>query len=326
MTVAQNGPLKLALLGCGEDAKSCYAPAMARYASEHPDRLQLTAVCDSDAERAEQFRQEFGFAAASPDVEAMFRDHRPAACACVLAADESAVQVQQLLAQKTPCLLAAPLGKSPDDVLEMSDAARESGATHMLAMTRRFNPYLTRAVRWARQLGDIRSVTATVGTDGPIEKPFMGDTVIHSVDVICHVLGRVEGHAIAPAADQQAGSPREHSISLKFPEDLDGRLCLHPGADGREETYELTGEGFRAVVALEGHEAPSLLCWRGDKLEVKIVGPPAETPVDDGTYNVLCRFVECLGDGRDASPTIEDVLPALDCTFHIAEEMQDTQA
>jgi len=315
MAPAKSGQLKLALIGCGSRGLGVYAPALERYANEHPDQVELTAACDTDAERAEQASREFGFAAPVDDVAAMIRDHKPEACLCVLPAFDTMMTGSQLLAQNMPCLLELPLGDSVDEMIEMSEAAREMNTPNMVALNRRFNPYLLRAERWARQLGSVESVTCSLATPTEPDAPYFAGTIVHAIDVIAHVLGRLASHTLS---DEGPAT----TITLPFDSGGAGTIVIRPNAPARAEVYEIAGHGFRAVATVEDAAGPALRCWRGDVPEVDIAGqanqPEAAT---DGTYDLLAEFIGCLTHGKTPSPTIDDAMPAADLACQTAAEL-----
>ena len=69
--------IRLALIGAGSHCRGNHAPAMAQYAREHPDRLELVAVCDLQREKAEAFAETFGFRAVYTDHLEMIESTHP---------------------------------------------------------------------------------------------------------------------------------------------------------------------------------------------------------------------------------------------------------
>src|SRR5215212_10197805 len=56
------GPvIRIALAGCGEHSRTSHATPLARYASQHPDEIELVAACDLSADKATEFCRSFGF-------------------------------------------------------------------------------------------------------------------------------------------------------------------------------------------------------------------------------------------------------------------------
>jgi len=308
--------LKLALIGCGARGLGVYAPALEQYATEHPDLVELTAACDTDGERADEAHRRFGFIAAADDVAAMVRDHCPAACICVLPAFDTMIQGSHLLAQNMPCLLELPLGESVDEMMEMSEAAGEANTPNMTALNRRFNPYLARASRWARQLGTIESITCSLTTPDDPSPAFFATTVVHAVDLLGHLLGRLGAFTVG----EQSGAT---TITLPFDNGVTGTVAILPNAPEWGETYELVGPGFCAVATVLGAEGPSLRCWRGQLLEVDISGQTNQPEAAaDGTYDLIAEFIGCLTAGGKLRPTIDDTMPAADLTFQIAADVR----
>ena len=61
---------------------------LARYASEHPGEIELAAACDLNLERAESFRQKFGFAGAYESMNRMLDEEEIDGCVCVVPVDK----------------------------------------------------------------------------------------------------------------------------------------------------------------------------------------------------------------------------------------------
>ncbi len=312
--MATSKQLKLALIGCGRYGLGAYAPAMARYAGEHPEQVELTAACDTGADRAQQACDQFGFAAACEDVAAMIRDHSPTACVLALPGDETLMQGSQLLVQSMPCLFETPLGDSLDEVMEMSDAAGEMNTPHMVALNRRVNPYLIRGIQWARQLGAIDAVTCTLTGPADHNAAYFGGTVAHAVDAIGTIMGRLDSFTLT-------ADPGGIAIELHRADGAAGKIVLTRGGDRQSEAYEITGVGFGALATVEADDGPSLHCWRGDVQEVNIAGA-ANQPAGaaDGTYDVLTAFIANLYAGAPLAPTIDDATAAMDLAYQIAAE------
>jgi predicted dehydrogenase len=316
--MAKDRPLRLALLGSGEQAASVLAPALYRLAQAHGDKLELARVCAAEADLTARLCKEFGFQAACEDAAAVVREKSVDACICATAAELAAVEIPQLLAAKMPCLLTVPLGEDLSDVLAMSEAVRQHNTPHAVALPRRFNPYLTRGLKWARQLGEIRSIRATLATQGELDRPFFWNAAVHAMDVAAFVHGRVEKHSIQ--SDEKADD--RHSVSLHFATQTTGQLELRGHAEVDVETYEFQGEGFLCVVALRG-PAPSLVCWRGPRVEVKI--PASQSPADaehDGAAATILDFIENIRAGTKPGAALDDVLPILDVALQLSDSLQ----
>src|SRR5262245_23961028 len=107
--------LRLALIGCGSHSESAHGKPLAHYAARHPGDVALAAACDLDRGRAVRFCQEFGFARAYDDIEAMLQTENPDAVVSVLPI-EKIVEVGSLLLRRgIPCVLEKPPGRSVEE-------------------------------------------------------------------------------------------------------------------------------------------------------------------------------------------------------------------
>jgi predicted dehydrogenase len=311
-------PIKVLLAGCDPEVQLRVAPALAKLAKGRPETVALAAVFGAQAGHANSAAETFGFAAHGTELEELFHSVAPGAVVCALPAEEAGAAVSAVLHRKAPTLLVPPLGKSLDDILIMSEAARQSSARHMVAMSRRFSPYLCRAVQWARQLGDIKSVRAHLATPGEIDARFVWTSAVHAIDAMGHILGRIDGFELSRPQDTSAAA----SVSLRFANQTQGQLELTGRADHAEESYEIVGAGYQAVVVLQSLSGPSMQCWRGPKIEVRIQAPADEPAIEhDGLFEALSAFIDAVVSEAALSPSLEDVMPAFDLAQRIAGKL-----
>ncbi len=298
--------LKLALVGCGRRGMGVYGPALARYAAEHSAQIALAAAVDTDVTRAQEACGRFGFAAAGEDLAATIRDDAPDVCLLALPPAETMMQGAQLLAQAMRCTLELPLGESLDEMMELSEAAAETQTPHAVMLNRRFNPLLTRADRWARQIGPVRSIACELEAAGVVD---ITGTVARAIDGLTQLAGRPGGHTLAADGDS-------HVVTLPLGDAVTGTIRVRGGAPAPLERYTLSGQGFRAIATLEGPDGPSLRCSRGNYREVDIAGDVA-----DGTAEALAVVLAAFAAGKPAAPTIDDAMPAADLAWQIAAEL-----
>ena len=134
-------PFKIAVIGCGAIAFSHHGPAYQKYAAENPD-TELTACCDLEEDRAQRFREQFGFQYACRDWQRMLDETRPdAVCLNVLPA-QTASLTNQILRLGIPILLEKPPGMNRAEVDNMIRCAQETGTPNQVAFNRRYMPLL----------------------------------------------------------------------------------------------------------------------------------------------------------------------------------------
>lgn len=127
---------KVAIISCGMIASSAHIPAYKAY----PDRYEIVAVCDVNAELAEKTAKEHGIAHYYTDAEEMLRAHKP---------DVVSVCVPNMLHKKFTMLALSygahvlcekPLAFTYADAKEMFDYAAAQGKRLMACQSLRFLP------------------------------------------------------------------------------------------------------------------------------------------------------------------------------------------
>lgn len=295
--------IRVAIIGCGYIAVACHGPACVRYAASHPG-VELVACCDVDGERAERFRQEFGFARAYTDYLEMMRAERPGAvCLCVpppLAA-EMGVRVLEmgvpLLAEKPPAMSAAEMDR-------LIEAARTTGTIHQVAFNRRFAPLLMR-LRDLLQEHTVRHVDHSFTRVGRSRGDF-ATTAIHAVDSLRYLLGcdfesARFGYHEYPALGEGVV---DYIIDCTFSSGATGHLTVSPLAGTDAERIAVYAAEHTFVASLNwGVDAPGRLQhWHEGRpvLDLNAVQHcgSAEDLVVSGFYGEDEAFFDAVQAGR----------------------------
>ena len=315
--------LRIGLIGCGRHSETEHALPLKRYASKNPGEIVLAAACDLDQDRMQRFCHEFGFSRGYTDMNEMLATEKLDGCVCVMPVTKIAETGAVLLQRGIPCVLEKPPGTSREEVHRLADIASSSGTPHMVSVNRRFNPLLKRAVAWAREMGTMRYVSASMTRSMRTEEDFIWGTGIHAVDALRHIAGEVRDYEVRINRDGDK-SPKWHEISFTFSSGCHGHLDILPTSGLGQEVYELIGDEFTARVSMPFYMETSLRCWRQGKLVLEEGVPQDESPdVTSGAYGEVVEFVGALKQGVSPHPTIQDVLPSTDICFEIASRVQD---
>lgn len=316
--------IRLALVGCGIHSECAHAVPLARFASEHPDELELAAACDLDAAKAAGFQKTYGFKKSYTDMQAMLAAERPDGVVCVVPVHLVGRVNAELLRAKVPCTVEKPPGASRDEVRALTCVARETGTPHMVSANRRLTPLLVKAAEWAREQGPLHYVRATMVRHARREEDFIWGTAFHAVDALRFIAGEVTETRLA-ISDNPGLSARWYDVAFQFKSGCRGRLEVLVTAGMAEESYDLFGEGFRARLVApvrQGMFQPGtrLECWRENKLVLSETAGPELTPdVIGGSYGEVAEFVAALREKRMPRPTLDDVLPSAEICFDLAE-------
>lgn len=311
--------LQIALIGAGNHCRSHHAPALAKYAADHPGQLELAAVCDLQREKAEAFREAFGFKAAYTDYEQMIEAERPEGCVCVIPIPHIASVAMDLLRRGMPTTVEKPMGATLDEVRELLAVARETGTPNMVSVNRRFEPLTRRGVEWARIQGPLRYVRASILRHQRTEANFISGTAIHCIDALRDIAGEITDYQVR----MHLGAPPWFSIGFRFESGALGTLDVLPTDGSAEERYELFGEGYRVDARVGPSAQPRLRCWRAGNV-VADVRPPVDEPefVRVGAYGETQEFIQALSEGRPPWPSIEEVFPSVEIAYTIDPSKQ----
>lgn len=318
--------IRLGLIGCGEHAESGHATPLARYKSLHPADIELTAACDLNLDRAQFFCRRYGFMHAYRDLNDMLERQTLDGCIAVVPVERISDLGIKLLQRELPCVIEKPLGASLAEGKALLDAARATSALNMVSVNRRFMPFLSRALEWTRTAGPLRYLRCTMTRNARGESEFLWATAVHAVDAMRHIAGDVAQASIRVLGSPTA-IPKWYAIDLHFRNGVSGRLDILPTAGTVEETYELFGEGFRAVVTSPFGPDRGLRCFRDNRLELaESVSDQMPEDVLNGCFNEAAEFISAVAHKRPPHPTIEEVFPSVELCFEMAQTLDTVRS
>lgn len=312
--------ISLGLIGCGEHSESGHAIPLVRYKNEHPDALELSAVCDIRLDRAEFFREKYGFLKTYARLDQMLTEEKLDACVAVVPVEAIPQVGTQLLNAHIPCVLEKPLGGSLEDVAELLDAARLTLTPNMVSVNRRFMPLLNRAIMWARDNGNLRYVRCTFTRDRRAEPEFLWGTAVHAVDALRHIAGNIEGATIH-TLKQVENTAEWHAIDIDFRNGISGRIDVLPTAGVVDETYELFGDGYRVLVTCPFGPQRGIRCFRENRLVVEESAEGMPEDVLNGCYDETSTFISALTSKQPLHPSVEEVFPSVELCWSLAKQV-----
>ena len=317
--------IRLAIAGCGEHSRTSHATPLARYATAHPNEIELAAACDLNLDRAVEFCRSFGFIRPYQDLDQMLDVEQLDACVSVMPMEKIVEVATKLLERRLPCVIEKPLGTSLTESEKLGQVARDTQTPHMVSVNRRFMPYLNQASSWMRDRGPLRYVRASQVRHQRDEADFIWSTAIHAFDALRYIVGEVDSFDVAlqqPGDEQTAW----YVIALRFESGTIGQLEVLPTAGMVEESYELFAEGCRARVTAGSGPQRSLQCWENGEL-VLASQATEEQPEDlrNGSYQEVEEFVHALQTGARPQPCIDDILPSARISFAIADLVRGSQ-
>jgi predicted dehydrogenase len=313
--------IRLGLIGCGEHSELGHAIPLARYASTHPEAIALAAACDLRPERAELFCQKYGFARSYQNAVDMLANEHLGVCIAVTPVQHISEIGIKLLQANMPCVVEKPLGATLAEIRRLLEAAKATGTTNMVSVNRRFMPLLNRGTEWAKAAGPLRYVHCAMLRHARSEPDFLRFTAIHALDTMRFIGGEVRASEIRTLTP---ATPHWYAIDLQFENGVQGRIDVLPTAGMVEETYELVGDGFRAVITSPFGPQRSSRCYQENRLVLEeIAGSETPEDVTQGFYGEAIQLIHALNHGKRPKPSIEDFFPSVELCFQLADRAEE---
>lgn len=178
--------LKIAVIGCGWVSTVSHGPVYQRYAAAHPD-VELSACCDLDLARAEQFAAQFGFSRVYSDYRQMLEAEHPTV-ACLNVPERFTSEMGcEIMRMGYPLLAEKPPGLSVVEIDRLIDVSGATGILHQVAFNRRHTPLL---VELKRQLAGhaIHHIDHQFYRVGRTKYDFSA-TAVHAIDSLRFLAG-----------------------------------------------------------------------------------------------------------------------------------------
>jgi predicted dehydrogenase len=315
--------IRVGLIGCGEHAEAGHAVPLARYKADRPDDLELTAVCDFRRERAEDFCKRFGFLKPFTELDEFLNTQQLDLCIAVVPVEAIASVGIRLAKHGAPCVIEKPLGSSLSEITALRDAFRSTGTPNMVSVNRRFMPLLNRAIEWTRSAGDLRYLRATMSRHARTEPEFLWGTAVHAVDALRYIAGEIKKDEVR-SLRRERQTVTWYGIDLEFENGISGRIDVLPTAGVLEETYELSGDGFRAVVTSPFGPERGLRCYRENRLVLHQTDRDMTEDVVFGFYEESAAVIQNLLHVQPLKPGIEDVYPSVELCLKMAAQIEST--
>ncbi len=301
--------VKIALLGAGNHSRRNHLPALALYAQEHPDAVDLVALCDRRGEVAREAAREYGFARAYTDLGQMLEREQPAGCIAVTPIDQTLSITRQIIEAGVPLLMEKPPGANLDQARQIVELVAQHDVRVMVSVNRRFDLALQEALR---HRGDrpLQYLRATMARNRRVESDFIHGTAIHLVDAMRHIAGEV-GHYQGRV--QTVDGVRWYVGRLAFVGGVEGTLEVLPTAGYQAEEYVLSGADYTIAARVAELDTGAVRVWeRGELVVDEPVAPLQPEFVRCGAYGETAEFMAALQEGRPPQPGPADVLPSVE--------------
>lgn len=182
--------IKIASIGAGQHATLTHGPALRAIADLSPD-LELSAICDIDKKRAEEYAARFGYLRVYDNYREMLECEKISGVTLVVPPRLTASVGSEILSRRIPLLLEKPPGCNMGELAQLT-AAYELGETpHLIAYNRRYMPLIRQALtHWKCTMGNerISHLRCDFYRYNRYDRDF-STTAIHGIDLTEYLLG-----------------------------------------------------------------------------------------------------------------------------------------
>jgi myo-inositol 2-dehydrogenase / D-chiro-inositol 1-dehydrogenase len=241
--------MRVGVLGAGRHSVATHGPALKILHGRAPGEIDLAAVCDLDARRAENYAEKFGFRRVYSDVDQMLEEERLDALFAITPLPLTEVIAASLLPHGIPLLIEKPPGTNSAATRRLLDIARASNTAHMVSFNRRFNPAVREAQAWLAEAPEERRPHSLLGRmvrHARLESDFAVGTGIHLIDALLSFTG-----APTRISSQRISTGNGGSFffsALVECEAMAAQVAISPSAGVREETIEIHGAGYTLKI------------------------------------------------------------------------------
>jgi UDP-N-acetylglucosamine 3-dehydrogenase len=306
--------LKVGVIGCGSIAKYRHLPEY-----KLNKNVEIVAVCDIVAERAEKIAEEYGAKAFSDYKEVLKLEDIDAISVCLPNYLHAPVSIDALNAGKH-VICEKPMATSKEEAEAMINAAKRNDKKLMIAHNQRFvaSHQKAKEIIESGKLGKIYSFKTTFGHPGPEgwsvdgagswffnkEKAFigaMGDLGVHKADLMRYLLGEFTevGAFIETNAKQNTDVDDNAVCILRTESGIIGTLAASwaymSGGDNSTIIYGEKGtlrlEADPEYSLIEEYRDGSVVYHKLDKIQTNEEG-------GQSTSHVIKHFVDCIVENR----------------------------
>lgn len=330
---------RIAVIGCGSIAKFRHLPEY-----HMNPKVEIVAVCDIVADRAEASAKEYG-ALAFTDYQVLLEQIKPDVVSVCLPNYLHAPVSIAALEAGAHVLCEKPMATSYEEGQAMIAAAKVNNRKLMIAHNQRFVASHQKAKELiaAGEIGKIYSFRTTFGHGGPEawsidgedswffrkDEAFigaMGDLGVHKADVIRYILGEefTEVSAMVETNAKEGATVDDNAVCiLKSESGVIGSLTASWAYNAYEDNSTVI-YGEKAVLRLEDDPKYSLIANYTDGRTVNYELGKIQSNEEGGQTNshVVDHFIDAIATNREPLITGEEGLRSLNIIIGALESSQ----
>jgi predicted dehydrogenase len=314
---------RMAVVGAGIFAEANIYPSLSTHFFDDVDRV---AVCDLKEDRAKRLAGKYGWPRTYTDFREMLKQEKPDGVIVVVGARAHPIVAPQVLDMGFPVFLEKPSAVDVAGTLRIVDAAERNHLPVQVGHQKRYGLAYNRAraiVQDRAQFGSIVQIEAKMHGF-----PAFPTFYTCMLEWQCHNLDLIQSFA-GPIAEIEAKSYRTGpkggalTIMLRFESGALGILGwgTYGGPGQFAERVEILGDKGCGVIIHNAREVTFYdgevgQTWTNDWNPIS----PNQSHVFNGYVGELRHFIECVREGQQPEPSIQDELRTMGYLAEIARK------
>ncbi len=314
-----SGNFRLAVIGAGIFAEANIYPSLSTHFFDDVERV---AICDLQEERANRLANKYGWPRTYTDFRDMLNQEKPDGVIVVLGAEGHLKVTPQVLDMGYPVFLEKPSAKDVEGTRKIVEAAEQSNCQVMVGHQKRHGLAYERAREYVQDIetfGNIIQIEAKMH-GFPVFPTFytcMLEWQCHNLDLVQSFGGAItEIEAKSFMTSEKTGAL---TIMLRFESGALGVLGwgTYGGPGQFAERIEILSDKGKGVIIKNAREVTFYdeevgHIWTNDWNPIS----PNQSHVFNGYVGELRHFIDCVKDGCQPVPSIQDELRTME---HLAE-------
>lgn len=242
---------KICVIGCGAMSVSGHGPAFKKYKNDYSD-VALAGCCDIDAERAEEYKKEFGFEKSYTDYKQMIREIKPDAVSLISPVSVTCEMAIEIMKMGCNIILEKPPGKNLEELNRMIAQAKESNVNVRTAFNRRYTPLLIALKEMLAKEGEaVKYISYQMLRHNRLDDDF-STTAIHALDVAKDIVGApYKQYSFEYQKCTEAGEHVKNVyMTCSFENGAAGQFALLPISGSVNERITVTTQNHSYFVTL----------------------------------------------------------------------------
>jgi predicted dehydrogenase len=305
-------PVRLAVVGTGNWARSRHYPALDYIRHHGLFDLHCRGICSLDHQEAKDLAERHAFERVYRDLDELVADDELDAIAIMVHPAALKGVVEKLVGCGLPLFSEKPPGRTHAEAVGLAELVTQP---NLIALNRRFNPLNNRFKDIVAAMDSPYFVEAHFLRHNRRDEPFAIETGIHIVNLLEYICGPIQ--TVRTEIFANPLNPTHFRLSrLGFSSGMEGLLKVFPCSGANFERLEVHSNELSAFLhGPFGEDSGRILLHRQGQhgLNAEEILPQADSPlvVEQGFVGEYCEFFALVQEGKPSRSTFQNAVSSM---------------